>query len=160
MVASLTHLAFQNLGRNIPIAMKVLGIDPGDKNIGIAISDPSGTIANPLTILKHSSRLMDAATISQIAMEQEADLIVVGQALDQDGKPTYAGRKAARLAAAIRTQTDKGVELWDESHSTQSARTARIELGLSRKRRSGHLDELAATIILQSYLDAHPHFNP
>jgi len=140
--------------------MKVLGIDPGERNIGIAVSDPSGTIANPLTLLKHSSRLIDAAMISQIAMEQGADLIVVGQALDQDGIPTYTGRKAARLAAAIRTQTDKGVELWDESHSTQSARAARIELGLPRKRRGGHLDELAATIILQSYLDAHDPLNP
>jgi putative Holliday junction resolvase len=140
--------------------MKVLGIDPGEKNIGIAISDPSGTIANPLTILKHNSRLIDAAMISQIAMEQGADLIVVGQALDHDGKPTYAGRKATRLAAAIRTQSDAQVELWDESHSTQSARAARIDMGLSRKKRGGHLDELAATIILQSYLDAHPSVNP
>lgn len=134
--------------------MKVLGIDPGEVNIGIAISDPSGTIANPLTVLKHRSRIIDAAMISQIAMEQGADLIVVGQALDQDGKPTFTGRKAARLAAALRTQTELRVALWDESHSTQSARGARIELGLSRKRRGGHQDELAATIILQSYLDA------
>jgi putative holliday junction resolvase len=140
--------------------MKVLGIDPGEKNIGIAISDPSGTIANPLTILKHNSRLVDAAMISQIAMEQGADLIVVGQALDHDGKPTYTGRKATRLAAEIRSQTNVRVELWDESHSTQSARSARIELGLSRKRRGGHLDELAATIILQSYLDANQSLLP
>ncbi len=135
--------------------MKALGIDPGEKNIGISISDPSGTIANPFTILKHYSRLIDAATINQIAIEHGVDLIIVGQALDHDGKPTYVGRKAARLAAAIRTQSNIRVELWDESYSTQSARTARTELGLSRKRRGGHLDELAATIILQSYLDAH-----
>ena len=140
--------------------MKVLGIDPGEKNIGIAISDSSGTIANPLTVLKHNSRLIDAAMISQIAMEQGADLIVVGQALDHEGEPTYAGRKATRLAAAIRTQSEVRVELWDESHSTQSARAARIEMGLTRKRRGGHLDELAATIILQSYLDAHASVNP
>jgi putative Holliday junction resolvase len=136
--------------------MKLLGIDPGEKNIGIAISDPTGTIANPLMVLKHVSRLVDAASISQIASEYNAGKIVIGQALDVDGRPTYSGRKANRLAAAIRTQTAIPVVLWDESNSTQVARKARIELGLSRKRRTGHLDELAATVILQSFLDSNP----
>jgi putative Holliday junction resolvase len=134
--------------------MKVLGIDPGDKNIGIAISDSTGTIANPLMVLKHVSRLIDAASIGQIAKDNDVDIIVVGQALDVDGIPTYTGRKARRLAASIQTQTDLQVVLWDESHSTQAARYARIELGVPLKRRGGHLDELAATVILQSYLDA------
>jgi putative Holliday junction resolvase len=57
------------------------------------------------------------------------------------------------LAAAIRTQTDIPVELWDEAYSTQQARVARIAMGTTRANRKGHLDELAATVILQSYLD-------
>jgi putative Holliday junction resolvase len=60
------------------------------------------------------------------------------------------------LADAIRQQTDLPVELWDESVSTQAARSARIMMGVSRARRRGHLDDLAATYILQTYLDAHP----
>lgn len=134
--------------------MKVLCIDPGEKNIGIAISDPSGTIANPYSVIKHVSRLINAATISQIAAENGVGLIVVGQALDNDGNPTYEGRKSIRLAASIRTQTTTSVILWDESHSTQTARNARISLGVSRRNRKGHMDDLAATVILQSYLDS------
>jgi putative Holliday junction resolvase len=133
--------------------MRTLCIDPGDKNIGVALSDPSGTIANPLTVIQHVSRLIDAATIAGLARDNRAGKIIVGQSLDVDGKPSYQGRKAARLAAAIRTQTEIPIELWDEGYSTQEARTARIALGTTRAQRRGHLDELAATVILQSYLD-------
>lgn len=135
--------------------MRILGIDPGDKNIGVALSDPSGTIANPLTVVQHISRPINAATIAELARENSVGKIIVGQSLDLDGKPSFQGRKAARLAAAIRTQTDIPVELWDEAYSTQEARTARIQMGSTRAKRRGHLDELAATVILQSYLD-HP----
>ena len=133
--------------------MRILAVDPGDKNIGIAISDPTATIANPLTVLRHVSRPIDAASIAELARQHGAKKIIVGQSLDPEGKPTFQGRKAARLAAAIRTQTDLPVELWDEGGSTQTARAARIQMGVSRARRRGHLDELAATVILQSYLD-------
>lgn len=135
--------------------MRILAIDPGDKNIGVAISDPTSTIANPLTIIKHISRSIDAATIAQLALDNEAKLIIVGQALDPDGKPTPQSRRSARLAAAIKNQTNLPVELWDESGSTQAARQARIALGVSRDKRKGHLDDLAATYILQTYLDVH-----
>jgi len=134
--------------------MRILAIDPGEKNIGLAISDPSGSIANPLTVLRHVSRPIDAASIAQTAQEHGAGLILVGQALDADGEPTYSGRRATRLAAAIRTQTALPVELWDESYSTQEARSARIAMGSPRRKRGGHLDALAATVILQTYLDA------
>jgi putative Holliday junction resolvase len=136
--------------------MRVLGVDPGEKNIGIAISDPTGSIANPLMVIQHISRPIDSASVAEIAREHGASLIVVGQALDHENKPTFSGRKAARLAAAIRTQIDIPVELWDESYSTHAARNAQIALGSPRHKRSGHLDELAATVILQTYLDSNP----
>ena len=136
--------------------MRVLAVDHGEKRIGLAISDPTGTIANPLTVVKHVSRPVDAAQVAAIAAEHGAGLIGVGQSFDEDGQPNLAGRRAARFAQALREQTELPVELWDESFSTQQARAARIRMGVSRKRRAGHLDEIAATIILQSYLDAHP----
>lgn len=138
--------------------MRIIAIDPGEKRLGLAISDPTGTIANPLQVLAHVARLADAATIASIAKEQGAGLIIVGQALDDDGSPTPQSRRAARLAEAIRSQTDLPVQLWDESGSTQAARQAHIAMGGSRRNRQrrghGHLDELAATYILQTYLDA------
>ena len=89
--------------------------------------------------------------------EYGAELIIVGQPLDEEGVPNFEGRKAARLAAEIRAQTTLQVALWDESFSTRDAHTARRELGSPRGKRKSHLDDLAATVILQSYLDAqHP----
>lgn len=134
--------------------MRILAVDPGEKRIGLAISDPTGTIARPLTVLKHVARPVDAASIVRFAMENEAGLIVVGQALDDEGEPTQQSLKAERLAAAIRAQTALPVEMWDESGSTQAARDVRIAMGTTRRKRRGHMDDLAAAIILQSYLDA------
>ena len=134
--------------------MRILAVDPGEKRLGIAVSDSTGTIANPLTLIKHFSRPIDAATIAQLASENDCGHIIVGQALDIEGKPTHQGRRAKRLAAAIRIQTDIKVDLWDETDSTQTARAARIALGSPRRKRRGHLDALAATVILQTYLDA------
>ncbi|MCE1252819.1 MAG: Holliday junction resolvase RuvX [Anaerolineae bacterium] len=132
---------------------RILAVDPGDKRIGLAISDLSGTIANPLTVIEHVSRMVDAAVIAQKAYENEVMLIVVGQALDSEGQVGPQGRKAQRMADAIKEQTQIEVILWDESHSTQTAREARILMGVNRNKRKGHMDELAATVILQTYLD-------
>jgi len=134
--------------------MRILAVDPGEKRLGIAISDPSGTIANPLSVLKHISRPVDAASIAQIAEDNQAGQIVVGQALDTENQPTLQSRQAAHLAEAIHQQTALPVVLWDETGSTQAARAARIAMGASRRKRRGHLDDLAATYILQTYLDA------
>jgi putative holliday junction resolvase len=135
--------------------MRILAVDPGQKRLGIAVSDATGTIANPLMVIHHVARPVDAAQIAQLASEQGAGLIIVGQAMNDDGQPSPEGRRAARLAEAIRQQTALPVELWDESGSTQAARHARLDLGASRRKRQGHLDELAATVILQSFLDTH-----
>ena len=135
--------------------MRILAVDHGEKRLGLAISDPNGTIANPLTVIRHVSRAVDAAQVAAIAAENEAGLVIIGQSFNEDGQPNLAGRRAARFAEALQEQTDLPVELWDESFSTQRARAARIQMGVSRKRRAGHLDEIAATVILQSYLDAH-----
>jgi putative holliday junction resolvase len=135
--------------------MRILAVDPGDKRLGIAISDPTGTIANPLSVIKHTARQVDAALIADLAREQDAGLIVVGQALSDEGESTPQSRRAERLAEAIRLQTDLPVILWDESGSTQAARISRQAMGVKRQRRQGHLDEIAATYILQTYLDRH-----
>lgn len=134
--------------------MRILAVDFGEKRTGLAISDQTGTIANPLIVIPHISRLIDAAQVAQLAIAYEVGLIVIGQSLDENGQPTYEGRRAVRFATALRMQTETPVVLWDESFSTQDARAARISMGVSRKKRAGHLDELAATVILQSYLDS------
>lgn len=134
--------------------MRILAVDHGEKRIGLALSDPTGSIASPLMTLQHVSRAIDATQVAALAAEHGVERIVVGQSFDEDGHPNLAGRRAARFAEALRRQTGLPVELWDEAFSTQAAREARIQMGVSRKKRAGHLDELAATLILQSYLDA------
>ena len=134
--------------------MRILAVDHGEKRIGLALSDLTATIASPLTVLKHISRVVDAALVCALAVEHDAKLIVVGQSFDEEGLPNAAGRAAARFAQALREQTQIPVQLWDESLSTSDARESRIALGVSRKKRAGHQDALAAVVILQSYLEA------
>lgn len=135
--------------------MRILAVDHGEKRIGLALSDPTAAIASPLKVIEHISRPIDAAQVADLALQNGAGLIVVGQSFDEEGRPNLAGRRAARFAEALRSQTQIPVLLWDESFSTQDARTARLEMGVSRKNRGGHLDELAAVMILRSYLEAH-----
>jgi putative Holliday junction resolvase len=134
--------------------MRILAVDHGEKRIGLALSDPSATLASPLKVIQHVSRLIDAAQVADIAAENGAGLIVIGQSFDEEGRPNLAGRRAARFAEALQSQTGIPTMLWDESFSTQEARRARIEMGVGRGKRGGHLDELAAVMILRSYLEA------
>lgn len=134
--------------------MRILAVDHGEKRIGLALSDPNGLIASPLKVIEHVSRLVDAAQVADLAAQNEVGLIVIGQSFDEEGRPNLAGRRAARFAEALQTQTQVPVQLWDESFSTQDARAARIAMGVGRKQRGGHLDELAAVMILRSYLEA------
>jgi len=134
--------------------MRILAVDHGEKRIGLALSDPTATIASPFKVIKHVSRLMDAAQVANLAAENEVALIVIGQSYDEEGNPNLAGRRAAKFAESLKEQTQIPVVLWDESFSTQDARATRIEMNISRKQRAGHMDELAAVMILRSYIES------
>jgi len=133
--------------------MRILAVDHGEKRIGLALSDPTQTIASPLQVIKHTSRLMDAAQVANLASENEVGLIIIGQSFDEEGNPNLAGRRAANFGEVLKEQTDIPIELVDESFSTRDARSTVIELGVSRKKRAGHHDALAAVMILRSYLE-------
>lgn len=135
--------------------MRILAVDHGEKRIGLALSDPTGTLASPLNVIKHISRLLDAAQVAELALQHDAGLIIIGQSFDEDGNPNLAGRRAEKFAEALKGQTHIPVELVDESFSTQDARATVIEMGISRKNRGGHHDALAAVMILRSYLESH-----
>ena len=133
--------------------MRILAVDPGTKRIGIAISDPSGSIARPLMLLSHIQRSVDAQAILEIALKNEVGKIIIGEALDENGQAGLQARQAAHLADEIKGIGSIPVELWDESNSTAEARRISLTLGRTKKSRKGHQDELAAAVILQSYLD-------
>lgn len=135
--------------------MRALGVDPGEKRIGLAVSDENMRLARPLSILKRTSHKIDAARILAISAKQEAGLIVIGQSVDEEGQPTWMGRMSGRLAEAISTQSGIRVILWDEAMSTSDAKANRILKGASRTKRREPIDAEAAAVMLQSYLDTH-----
>ncbi len=132
---------------------RVLAIDTGEKRIGIAISDPIGVLASPLTVIPHVQLIEDCKLVAQLAHDHEVNLIIIGQALGEEGEITRQARHARKFAEQLESICSIPVILWDESNTTNLARQARINSGAKRKNRSGHLDDLAAAIILQDYLD-------
>ncbi|HOJ00865.1 MAG TPA: Holliday junction resolvase RuvX [Anaerolineaceae bacterium] len=134
---------------------RLLGVDPGEKRIGISISDPSGTISRPLRVIRHTSYRESAREILKICFAMDIKKIVIGISRDEKGEATFSGRKAQRLGEAIQGFADVPIEYWDEADTTRIAQQTRREMGISRKRRRGHLDDVAACILLQSYIDSH-----
>ncbi len=136
--------------------MRILAVDYGHKRLGLAISDETNTLARPLVVLQHVSRVVNAAVVAERAAAHDVAKIVVGVSYDEDGRLNTSGHSAERFAEALRLQTALPVLLWDESLTTQDARLARLTMGVSRKKRGGHLDDVAAAVLLQSYLDSLP----
>ena len=135
--------------------MKYLGIDHGNVRIGVAISDPTGSLARPLRIMKHISRSEDALNVANLAQVEGCQVIVVGLPLDADGSMGFRARSVNRFIEELQCQTDLSVIAWDESHSTQHALQASISRGEGKKKRQEAMDDQAAAIILQDYLDNH-----
>ena len=138
---------------NEQTSSRILAVDWGAKRIGLAVSDPTRTIANPLTVIEHTARVKDAQAIVAFAQEKGASLILVGVTYDLENNLTPSGRSAKRLAEAIREQTAIEVKLWSEDGSTQAAQRSRLEMGMPKNKRKGHFDAIAATYFLQNYLD-------
>ncbi len=132
---------------------RILAVDPGEKRIGIAISDPSAMFAAPLTVIQHVKMIEDCQQIIKIAIDNEVVLIIVGQATGQEGEETRQMRHAKKLVETLKSMSTIPVERWDESNSTRDARRVQIELGRKKKDRSGHMDDRAAAMFLQTYLD-------
>lgn len=134
--------------------MRVLGIDLGSKRIGLAVSDTSGTVASPLSVLVRSrSRRHDHSEIARIAEAEEVEAIVVGLPLNMDGSRGPAARSAAAEAEDIATVTGMPVHLQDERLTTVTAERALREANMRAQDRRGVVDKVAAAVLLQTWLD-------
>lgn len=140
--------------------MRALGVDPGEKHLGLAVSDDTGLVARPLATLRHISRAEDAARIVAAAQSHSAGLIVLGYALDSDGQPGPQARHAENLAAALRALTPLPVMLHDESYSSQEAAEGLRAAGKTRRARREQIHAAAAATLLQGYLDGHSRETP
>jgi putative Holliday junction resolvase len=140
--------------------MRYLCLDVGERHIGVAISDPTGTIARPLQTLTHRSRKEDFAVISDLVEEHDVDAVVVGRPISLDGTVGPQAERVDRYTEALAEHLDVPVIPWDERFSTATAdeilRETRKEKAKRRARADGEIDAIAAAVILRSYLDSQP----
>jgi putative Holliday junction resolvase len=133
--------------------MRILAIDPGEKRIGLALSDPERIIASSYGVVIHKAFEDDIMSINNIIIQNEVSLVVIGQPFDEDGNATPSSRRAVKFGEGLKSRFQIQVVYYDEGGTTQEAKEAALLMGLNRKNRRGHLDNLAATILLQRYLD-------
>jgi putative Holliday junction resolvase len=133
---------------------RLLALDVGDRRVGVAVSDPSGRLARPLTIIVRRSKREDFAKIARLVEEQSASGLVVGYPLNMDDTVGPQARRVQRYADALRQALSLPVILWDERLSSEEAADRLRAAAGSRRRRRMYLDDAAAAVILQEYLDA------
>jgi putative Holliday junction resolvase len=138
--------------------VRILGLDIGERRVGVAISDPTGTVVRPLPTLIRGSREEDIAAITALVEEHDVELIVVGQPLSLDGTEGSQARRVARYALVLTEHLDVPVVSWDERFTTVVAEEILSQNRSKKKRRraraKGQVDAIAAAVILQSYLDS------
>ncbi len=132
---------------------QILGVDVGTKTLGLAVSDDGGSVAMPLTTVTRRSRARDLAAISEIVEDRGIEEAVVGLPLNLDGSPGEMSAEADRIAEILESQLGLTVHRWDERMTTVAAERVLLEADVSRKKRRKVVDKLAATLILQGYLD-------
>ena len=137
---------------------RILSLDVGEKRIGIALSDPSGTIAQALKVYETTgSRRRDISEIGEIIRQFEVSRVVVGLPKNLDGSLGPKALEIVRFADSIKQAAGVDVDLWDERFSTNEAHRIFDMAAVKRKKRRGSIDMMAAQIILQGYLDAQGH---
>lgn len=133
-----------------------IGIDLGTKRIGIALSDPSGTIASPLLTLESKGLAADLLALVRLADEHEAGGFVLGLPVLLSGREGGMAAKIKLFAKHLRAASPRPVILADERFSTRAAERALLEANTRRDKRRDLRDAVAAALILQSWLDAQP----
>jgi putative Holliday junction resolvase len=137
--------------------MRVLGIDLGERRVGLAVSDPTGSIAQPLpTLRRRAGKRMPLAALQALAEQYDAQGIVIGLPLAPSGHDTNWTRTVREAADNLGVRSGLPVYLIDERYTSKAAERAVRGLGLPKKKREqkGRVDAAAAVLILQSWLDA------
>ena len=133
--------------------MRILGLDIGEKRIGVAMSDPLGIIASALTAIERTTDETAVKQIINLARENEAERVVVGMPRSLDGSLGKQAQAVQSFIDLLRGCTELPVVTWDERLSTVAAERTMLEVGMKRDKRKKRRDSLAAAFILQGYLD-------
>jgi putative Holliday junction resolvase len=146
----------QEAGRS---EIRILALDVGRKRIGLAVSDPLGLTAQGLGVLKRKNWDKDLARLQEIASPYRVQEILVGLPRHMDGRLGEQAKEILTLAQALGEALGAKVATWDERLSTVEAERLLVTADLSRRRRRQVVDQVAATLILQAYLDSHQRSN-
>lgn len=131
---------------------RLLGLDPGERRIGVALSDSTGTIATPVRYI--DATLENAFDmIRDLCFEYEVSGVVVGLPVSLDGSEGPSAQKARTFSESVRKVTGLPVHLQDERFTSHTAESALISGGVQRKKRKEKRDQVAAAVMLQSFLD-------
>lgn len=137
---------------------RILALDYGERRIGVAASDPTATIAQPLpTIQRRRGKRPPYAGLVELIRRLDVELIVIGLPIESDGSEGPQAARVREFSEGLRKRCELPVEFWDERLSSVRAQRelAALDLPAKARRDKGRVDAMAATFILQSYLDAH-----
>ncbi|MBP1904840.1 putative Holliday junction resolvase [Paenibacillus turicensis] len=134
--------------------MKILGLDYGDRRIGVSISDDLGWTAQGLEVIERRKEGQDLLRIAELVKQYEVEEIVVGLPKNMNGTIGPRGELCQAFASELSEKLQLPIHLWDERLSTVAAERTLLEADVSRKKRKGVVDKLAAALILQNYLDS------
>lgn len=137
--------------------MRILGLDFGSKTVGVAVSDPLGITAQPVEIVRRKSEnklRQTLARIDELAKEYGAEKLVLGLPKNMNNTLGERAEKSLAFKEMLEKRTGLPVVMWDERLTTVAANRAMIEGGVRRENRGQYVDALAATLILQGYLDS------
>lgn len=139
---------------NARYELRVICLDVGDKRVGVAVSDPTGTVALPVKVLNRVSLETDLKSISELVSHYKAKTLVIGDPKHLSGKSSNQSMIIDEFIAKVEPRLQIKVERWDERLTSVSAEKDLISLGVKRRSRRRVIDAAAATLILQSYLDS------
>lgn len=134
--------------------MRILGLDYGDKRIGVALSDELGWTAQGLTVIERRDEAEALARLKELVRQHDVGEIVIGLPKNMNGSIGPRGEKCIAFAEAVRESLQLPVHLQDERLTTVAAQRTLLEADLSRKKRKKVVDQMAASFILQQYLDS------
>lgn len=133
--------------------MRILGLDVGDRTIGVAVSDLMGWTAQGLEVIKRTDEKQDLQRLQEIVEQYEVESIVIGLPKNMNGTVGPQGEKVQRFAEKIKDTLNLSLEFWDERLTTVAAEKLLIGADVSRGKRKKVIDKMAAALILQGYLD-------
>ncbi len=132
--------------------MKIMAVDLGDVRTGLAVCDRTEFLASPVGVIKGKNLNDVVMQVAHMAKEYEVGEIIVGHPLNMDGSAGARAQKSEEFAKKLNLVAELPVKLWDERNTTISATNYLIENNINRKKRKEIVDEVAATVILESYL--------